>query len=108
MNFAVGGLLLGECRLPVMVGQRVFVTLFERTNPHERAFVYGIVVRLDRFTHEVALDFERPSGDAFAFLERLQSRSAGGGGGRRAPAPPQRGVLGWLRRLTGRRQVARR
>lgn len=104
-NYAIGGLLLGDCRLPVMTGQRVFVTLFERSRPQDRAFVYGIVVRLDRLTHEVALDFEKPSAEAFSFLERLQSRSVGPA---RKPAPPPRGVLGWLRRLTGRRQPAKR
>jgi len=105
INYAVGGLLLGECWLPIMTGQRVFVTLFERTRPKERVFVYGIVVRLDRLTHEVALDFEEPGTETFSFLERLQSRSVGAA---RRPPPPPRGMLGWLRRLTGRRHPVRR
>lgn len=99
LNYAIGGLLLGECRMPVMVGQRLFVTLFQRARPQDRAFVYGIVVRLDRLAHEVALDFEKPSEETFAFLEKMQSRAIG----RRRKVPVQpRGVLGWLRRR-GRR-----
>ena len=104
LNYAVGGLLIGDCRLPVMPGQRLFVTLFEQSRPQDRAFVYGVVVRLDRFTHEVALDFEKPSAEAFGFLEKLQSRSVASG---RKPAPPQRGMLGWLKRVTGRKSQRR-
>ena len=96
LNYAIGGLLLGDCRMPVMVGQRLFVTLYQRNRPKERAFVYGVVVRLDRLTHEVALDFEKPSEETFAFLEKLQSRAVGP---RRKPPKKPRGMFGWL---TGR------
>lgn len=104
-NFAVGGLLIGECRLPLMTGQRIFVTLFERSRKKDRVFVYGIVVRVDRLAHEVAIDFEKPSADAFTFIERLQSRAVGP---TRRRAPQQRGVLGWLRRWSGGQRGGRR
>ncbi|MEQ8865087.1 MAG: hypothetical protein RIC54_16860 [Thalassobaculum sp.] len=98
LNYAVGGILIGNCRLPVMIGQRVFVTLFDERNRKYRVFAYGIVVRIDRFTHEVAFDFETPSPETFTFLEGLQSRAISRPQRR---VPPKKGVLGWLGSLTG-------
>lgn len=39
LNYAVGGLLIGACRLPVMLGQRLLVTLLEQSQPQERAIL---------------------------------------------------------------------
>jgi hypothetical protein len=79
VNFSIGGMLIGNASTGFLVGQKIFLTLFQEQKPTDKTFLYGYVVRVDIFERIVGVDFVKPSDDAFQYLEKLRSPFRTGG-----------------------------
>lgn len=95
LNFSAGGLLIGDASLGFVTGRKVFLTLFHKSNPTDKAFLYGHVVWLDIFRKVVGIDFATPSDHSYRYLESMLTASG------RRPQPKAKKKVGLLRRLFG-------
>ena len=92
--FSIGGMLIGNASTGFLVGQKIFLTLFQEQKPADKTFLYGYVVRVDIFERIVGIDFVKPSEDAFQYLEELGSPSRTAG--RPVAKPKSTGLFGKL------------